>query len=188
MKQEMLTSLNSRYKDVESNAPLILATLLDPRFKDKLFSGAVEHGNARELHVLDQKVAEVTDTQESREPSPKRPKTDVLKCFSEILEGAGIQVDSTYNAVVDKYMYLTEPLIPFRRANSYSWWAENKTRFPPLAELAIRYISAPPTSVPSERLFSTAGDIYDEKRNHLAPERVISMLLFIKKNFTLGSN
>ena len=60
MKQQMLTSLNSRYKDVESNAPLVLATLHDPCFKDKFFSGAVERANAREL--LDQKVAEVTDT------------------------------------------------------------------------------------------------------------------------------
>ena len=39
-------------------------------------------------------------------------------------------------------------------------------------------------SVASERLFSTAGDIYDEKRNWSAPERA-EMLLFIMKNFFL---
>ena len=180
MKQAMLTSLNRRYSDVESNPNLVLATLLDPRFKDKFFSGAVERLNAREL--LEEKVTEITGKQDTREPSPKRPKTQVLKCFSEILEEAGVEVDSTYNSLVDKY--LTEPLIPFHRANSYIWWAENKTRFPPLAQLALRYLSSPPTSVPSETLFSTAGDIYDEKRNRLAPERA-EMLMFIKKNLLL---
>ena len=35
MKSEMLDSLNRRYGDAESNEALVLATLLDPRFKDK---------------------------------------------------------------------------------------------------------------------------------------------------------
>ena len=53
-----------------------------------------------------------------------------------------------------------------------------------LSQLARRYLSAPSTSVVSERLFSVAGDIYDEKRNRLAPERA-EMLLFINKHFHL---
>ena len=76
--------------------------------------------------------------------------------------------------------YLKEPLIPFHRANSYFWWKENRHRFVQLSRLARQYLAPPPTSVASERLFSTAGDIYDEKRNRLAPERA-EMLLFIKK-------
>ena len=51
------------------------------------------------------------------------PKTVVLKCFSEILEEAGVEVNSKYNAVVDKY--LSKPLIPFQRGNAYKLWAEN---------------------------------------------------------------
>ena len=57
MKEEMLTSLNRWYAAVEANTPLVLATLLDPRFKDKFFSGV----NAGEL--LEKKVAEITGTQ-----------------------------------------------------------------------------------------------------------------------------
>ena len=59
---------------------------------------------------------------EPRQLSPKRPKTVVLKCFSEILEEAGAEVDSKYNTVVDEY--LSEPLIPFHRGNAYKWLAE----------------------------------------------------------------
>ena len=53
-----------------------------------------------------------------------------------------------------------------------------------LASLARKYLSAPPGSVASERLFSTAADIADEKRNRLAAEKV-EMLLFLKKNLQL---
>ena len=159
MKSEMLASLNTRYGNVESNGSLALATLLDPRFKDKFISGTVEKTNAKDL--LDEKVAEITGSDNSRAPSPKCPKTNLLQCFAEILEEAEVEVDA-YNAVVDKY--LAEPLIPFPRGNSYSWWAANKPRFPALAKLAQRYLCAPPTSVPSERLFSGAGEIYDPNK------------------------
>ena len=180
MKEQMLTSLKRRYADIEDNDVLVLATLLDPCFQDKFFSGSAEKLSAREL--LKEKVTEITSHEESaEEPSPKHPMSDVLKCFSDILEEAGVDVHcNTHSSTVDKY--LSEPLITFHRGNSFTWWANNKTRFPSLAKLAQRYLSAPPTSVPSERLFSGAGDIYDEKRNRLAPENA-ETLLFIKNNF-----
>lgn len=169
---------------MESNGPLVLATILDPRFKDKFFTGAAEQADAKEL--LNQKVAELSSTQQptsqARESSPKRAKPNVLQCFAEILEEADARVGNTHNTMVDKY--LSEPLIEFHRESPYSWWAENKGRFLTLAKLAMKYLSAPPTSVPSERLFSSAGDIYDDKRNRLAPERA-EMLLFIKNNSLL---
>ena len=56
-------------------------------------------------------------------------------------------------------------------------------RFPVLAKLAQLYLSAPQTSVPSERFFSTAGDIFDEKHNRLLPEKA-ETLLFINIIFT----
>ena len=48
-KNDMLISLNTRYGDVEieSNEPLVLATLLDPRFKDKFFSATLEKNKAK---------------------------------------------------------------------------------------------------------------------------------------------
>ena len=64
MKREMLSSLNRRYIGVEANAPLVLATILDPRFKDKFFSSATERANAREL--LNAKVTAITTTQPSQ--------------------------------------------------------------------------------------------------------------------------
>ena len=82
-------------------------------------------------------------------------------------------------------IYFSEALIEFHGGeHSLNWWATNRLRFPILAKLSRRYLSAPPTSVPSERLFSVAGDLYDEKRNRLSPEHA-EELLFIKSNFHL---
>ena len=39
MKADMLASLNRRYGNIETNATLTVATLLDPRFKNKYFTG-----------------------------------------------------------------------------------------------------------------------------------------------------
>ena len=38
MKADMLTSLNRRYADIESNTTLTIATLLDAHLKEKIFS------------------------------------------------------------------------------------------------------------------------------------------------------
>ena len=39
MKREMLRSLRERYRQMESNEFYAIATLLDPWFKQKVFSG-----------------------------------------------------------------------------------------------------------------------------------------------------
>ena len=46
-----------------------------------------------------------------------------------------------------------------------------------MTKLVIKYLTAPPTSVPSEFLFSVVGDVYYEKQTLLAPEKA-EMLLF----------
>ena len=104
------------------------------------------------------------------------PSARSQQCFSEILQEAGASVDHSGN---EEDIYLSEPLIEFHGGeHSLTWWAINKL----LAKLARRYLSAPPTSVPLESLFSVAGDLYNEKRNRLSPEHA-EELLFIKSNF-----
>lgn len=73
--------------------------------------------------------------------------------------------------------------------NPLHWWREHEGEFPLLSCQAKRYLCIPGTSVPAERIFSTAGDIVTAQRSALKPEHV-DQLLFLNKNLhvqcTLG--
>lgn len=66
--------------------------------------------------------------------------------------------------------------------NPLIWWRINSAKYPYLSLLAKKYLCIPATSVPSERVFSTAGDIVTAQRSQLKPEHV-DMLIFLKKNW-----
>lgn len=57
-------------------------------------------------------------------------------------------------------------------------------RFPALARVARKYLTAPCTSVDSERLFSAVSHVIDEKRNRIHCNNA-EMLIFIQKNLPL---
>ena len=69
-------------------------------------------------------------------------------------------------------------------ANPLGWWKEHDKMYPRFATLARRYMAVPGTSVPSERVFSTAGDIVTASRSCLTPENV-DILIFLKKNMRI---
>ncbi|XP_052227776.1 E3 SUMO-protein ligase ZBED1-like [Dreissena polymorpha] len=69
-------------------------------------------------------------------------------------------------------------------SNALDWWKKNCIQFPLLASVAKQRLCIPATSVPAERVFSSAGDIVTAQRASLAPE-LVDMLLFCKKNCDL---
>ena len=80
--------------------------------------------------------------------------------------------------------YHTEKRISGTSKDSLLWWKTMKAVYPDLAKVACQYLSCPPSSVPSEQLFSGAGLIYDAKRSRLLPEKV-DKLLFLKRNLPI---
>jgi len=79
--------------------------------------------------------------------------------------------------------YLQEPLINRMNENPLQWWAGagNRSRFPAVATLAQQLLCIPATSVPSERLFSKAGDVIPKKRNSLDPLKA-EKIIFLMEN------
>ncbi|CAL4234715.1 unnamed protein product, partial [Meganyctiphanes norvegica] len=79
--------------------------------------------------------------------------------------------------------YLREPSVDVQ-SDPMQWWNSRTTIYPNLSLTAKQYLCIPATSVPSERVFSTAGNIVNKKRTSLSPENV-DMLLFLNKNYSI---
>jgi len=77
--------------------------------------------------------------------------------------------------------YKEDAPLPLGVVNPLDWWKGNQSKYPFLSHMAKKYLCIPGTSVPSERVFSTAGDIITAQRSALTPEHV-DQILFLNKN------
>ena len=79
---------------------------------------------------------------------------------------------------LDKYLQL--PVIQ-RKDDPLEWWKSNKDNFPLMQAAAKKHLGTPSSSVFSERMFSEAGTIFDDRRSRLLPNRG-EKLLFLHHN------
>lgn len=114
-----------------------------------------------------------TDEEKERNMSFKRQPSDRTKKKTHI-----------FTAEIEKYLAL--PLIT-RKEDPLIWWKTHASEFPNLQILFLKYCSAPPSSVNSERLFSAAAAVYTEDRNRLLPDNA-EMLIFLMKNLKYLNN
>jgi hAT family C-terminal dimerisation region len=200
MKAALLEALASRFQ-IDYSPVYTIASVLDPRFKTRFFNDVVSAAVVGDVKTKLAAMMNVVQTNESDRPDtteqqlPKKvpkltSKASLFDCLDDLLEAAtpqdtqATQSTPAANAsTLELDHYLAEPLIP--RTNSLSqWWRENKDKFPILASLARTYLGAPPSSVPSERLFSTAGAVITDQRSRLLPDNA-EMLIFLKYNSIL---
>lgn len=88
---------------------------------------------------------------------------------------------SALDTEIDKYF--NEPFLGLDQ-DPITWWRQNHSQFKLLSVLAQKCLAPPPTSVASERLFSTAGDICTDSRSRLLPDKA-EQLIFLKINLPL---
>jgi len=80
------------------------------------------------------------------------------------------------------HQYVSEPVIYRRMGKPVEWWKQNEKRFPILAHLSRKFLC--PSLVPSERVFSEVGAIYENKRSRLTGQNA-ERLCFLHYNLVL---
>lgn len=162
----------------------LLATVLDPRFKNVKFLNRVQHSQLEEslaqLIVVPENSLS-NDSSSSQLSSNKKSALDLLLGDADdYLEESRPETNPAIETVRN---YLADR-IPSRESSPLDWWKINSHRFILLACLARKYLSIPATSTPSERIFSCAGLIVNRLRSSLNPDHV-DMLVFLNKNYDL---
>ena len=179
--------MRRRFLNMESHHILSAATLLDPRLKKIAFADSgVAESCVRRL------TSEMASTNESTMPmvatdtiglcptttSTTRDMSGLWHLFDQ--QVAETRRTSTSNAMSEIRQYTQQKNLD-RKEDLFLWWKQNCVHYPMLTKLAMKYLCIPGTSVPSERIFSKAGELVSVKRNRLKPKHV-NIFLFLNKN------
>lgn len=77
---------------------------------------------------------------------------------------------------------LNQPTIPINE-NIFEFWNVHRNMYHHISKISKQYVLLVATSVPSERLFSKAGNIMTNKRNKLKGEKLQQLLFLGSLNF-----
>ena len=183
--------LQKRFPNPEDSTLWGIATFLDPRFMKHVFSGndAVEAVKTKILQLF---------------PKPKEPtltETTMEQCLSQQARASAAPTSSIWSFVdstVAKQQKTTEkPTVkPYLELSKYEkespiwreedplmWWKLHGATMQELQKIAKKFLACPATSTPSERLFSKAGELVNQRRSNISDSN-INMVLFLNKNLS----
>lgn len=119
----------------------------------------------------------------SEKSSPPQKKSVMAELFGALF--------TTEKGTTKSLSQITEEIMSYRLSgcipadeNPLAWWRNNEHKYPRIANCARHYLAVPGTSVPNERVFSTAGDIVTASRSRLLAENV-DKLIFLQKNMII---
>lgn len=86
--------------------------------------------------------------------------------------------DNARGIPVELRQYLNTAVTP-RSCDPLVLWKEMQAQYPNVFKIAVKYLCNSATSVPSERLFSKAGQVLTKQRNRLSGLN-LDMILFLQ--------
>ncbi|XP_071344173.1 E3 SUMO-protein ligase ZBED1-like [Trachinotus anak] len=203
MKTKIMAYLDENYAGPDSDDLLDMATLMDPRFKVQYIrpekvvatkmravSEVVNEGQGQSQAGPSEGAADqgaeggAAAAAAATPPLPLGVKKQRKSLGSFFKKQSQEEVDlpltdeKKVESELERYLRCpdadsgSEPL---------DWWRLNEHNFPRLSQLAKKYLCIPATSTPSERIFSTGGNIVTCTRAALKPEKV-NQLVFLSEN------
>jgi hypothetical protein len=196
MKAALRDALKRRFIYLKRTPYIAAATLLDPRFKDAYFNPqetalakmemnsflrTLNANRAPETETLPQAQLEPATSQAATRPRQQLSLWDAHDNLPIVTQPEANPAEQEPAHQLQLEAYLKAPRMP-RSTDIYGYW--HCSQFPSLEAAALKYLSAPPSSVASEQLFSSAGQLYADRRNCLHGENA-EKLLFLAYNIRL---
>lgn len=184
IKIELLSPLSERYEKEPLLSTLRMSSLCDPRFRLHFTDCAAEIKDMAIQHLSDLFL-------QFDEPTANQisvPIPTIRKGLSKLLEDEVLDepaMTPKRRAEIELNNYLTAPKVNLE-ANPLSWWKSHESTFPALKNLAKKFLGIQGTSVPSERVFSTGGNVITKHRASLLPKNAeMQVFLAQNKNFVV---
>lgn len=190
LKMTVMSYLDEKYADPITEELLDVATLLDPRFKTHYIKPEnIDDIKMRAVSEMLEDPATSVRTEEAEPEQPeagdgavptplKKQKKSLGSFFKKSTPGTGLNDRERVERELENYLMAADA---DSEMDPLQWWKINETNFPRLGGLAKRYLCIPATSTPSERVFSTGGNIVTCHRAALKPETV-DRLVFLARN------
>ena len=180
---------NYVYDALETRFPkddtMLLASNLDPRFltmRDR-YNSVEEYLNGIKIFL----VAIKDDFTSYSQPieSNATPKLSAFEqLFSEILDEEASANQQTPSLNQEILAYIRLPRLQSNAHDGFNllkWWNDHQSSFPILSRIARKVHSIVATSAEAERVFSSCGNIVNQKRSRLLPSNV-DKFVFIHAN------
>nr|XP_013106928.1 unnamed protein product [Stomoxys calcitrans] len=191
LKQSLKSHLNQSFAFVHQTSFLIIATLLDPRFKMRyLTENQLSSCHTEMKHNL--RISLNLDDDHNVNPSFNTLPTNNYKFYntSDLWETHDSSTLNEVNSSENVFLafeqqlsfYLKEPLIA-RNGNIYQYW--NVTPYEYLRKLAYKYLTAPPTSLCANETICNVGKLYAERRLGSHDFEENEKILFMSSNIKL---
>ncbi|XP_060767673.1 E3 SUMO-protein ligase ZBED1-like [Neoarius graeffei] len=192
-KLAITSDLEKRYTDPDLIDYLHRATAVDPRFKslpfldgavcDQVFKSLITEIVEHEQQNEGMQAGPSTEKEPPSSVSPPQKKTAMSELFGDLYTDEQHTKPLSLTIEMEISLYRAADSLHVD-ADPFQWWKLNQFKFPHLSKHAQKYLCVPGTSVSSERVFSTAGDIVNASRSRLCPENV-DMLNFLQKNMKI---
>ena len=187
MAETLSSELDSRFKKIEEHQIFAQSSFLDPRFKKHCFQNEKAYEKAcsdlKDLAgiISIQNTSAVPNKDDAPVTAPPTKKLRrIWQLYDKKVDSIIKEQDLTAAGALELAKYLEEPLVT-SDVDPIKWWSEKKHAYPKLYEIFLQKFCIAATSVPSERIFSKAGQILVDRRNRLSGKK-LTKILFLNKN------
>lgn len=179
--ESLSANINVRFGNVEQISILAVSTILDPRFKRLHFSNHIACSQA--INKIARQIQNLNDIDTPNEENivlteNATSSSNIWSFHEDLASKTKLAHEKHDDIPTDLKHYLNQPTIGLTEDPLHYWYNIYNTIYPSLTAIAKQYLPVMATSVPSERLFSKAGNIITEDRNRLTPEH-LQHLLFL---------